>query len=253
VLHFAAKIVVPESVAQPLDYYHNNVEGVRVLLECVRDFGVKHFIFSSSAAVYGENKKGVCIETDETKPINPYGESKLACEKLIYWTARAHDFNYLIFRYFNVAGADESMRIGVKKDQLTHLIPICIQAAMGKREKLVIAGSDYDTPDGTCVRDYNHVTDVAIAHGLGAEYLEKNAESQIMNIGSKKGFSVLEVAEEVNRITAMRYEYGPRRDGDPAILVADASKIEGVLGYRPKFSLADMIRSDLAFRKKNDV
>ena len=171
VMHFAAKIVVPESVEKPLEYYHNNVEGVRVMLAVMTKHNIKNVIFSSTAAVYGQPQKGICQEEDETKPINPYGETKLASEKMIQWVANAYDMNYCIFRYFNVAGAHDSLKIGLNRDNLTHIIPITVQTALKVRESMNIFGDDYDTEDGTCVRDYIHVSDLAYAHVLGMKYI----------------------------------------------------------------------------------
>ncbi|MDR0500364.1 MAG: UDP-glucose 4-epimerase GalE [Coriobacteriales bacterium] len=170
-MHFAAKLIVPESVTEPLAYYDNNVCGLRTMLESMVQNDIKNVVFSSTAAVYGEPDKPICHEDDNNLPINPYGETKLACERMIKWVAAAHDMNYAIFRYFNVAGADESLTIGLDKDQLTHLIPLIMQTALGLRDKLSIFGNDYETPDGTCIRDYIHVTDLAQAHVLGAEYI----------------------------------------------------------------------------------
>lgn len=249
VMHFAAKIVVPESVKEPLEYYHNNVEGVRVLLEAMRDSKVRNIVFSSTAAVYGE-ASGVCDENSPTKPINPYGETKLACEQLIKWSALAYDMNYVIFRYFNVAGADESLKIGLMKDQLTHLIPVAIQGILGIREYLTIYGNDYPTKDGTCVRDYIHVSDLAYAHVLGAKYLLSGGQSEIMNLGSNNGFTVLEVAQAVNEIAPLKYIIGDRRDGDPAYLIASNDKAKTILKWNPKYSLKDIVLSDYNYRKK---
>lgn len=249
VMHFAAKIIVPESVKLPLEYYYNNVEGVRVLLEVMKENDVKKIVFSSTAAVYGE-ASGVCYETSETKPINPYGETKLACEKLISWVANAHDFKYVIFRYFNVAGADPSMTFGLMKDQLTHLIPVAIQGILGIREKLMIYGNDYPTKDGTCIRDYIHVSDLAYAHVLGAHYLMNGGASEIMNLGSNKGFSVLEVAKAVNEIAPLKIEIGPRRDGDPAELIASNEKARTLLHWEPKYTLKDIVNHDYQYRQK---
>lgn len=249
VMHFAAKIVVPESVGKPLDYYYNNVEGVRVLLECVVEHGIKRFVFSSTAAVYGD-AKGVCHEDDVLAPINPYGETKLAVEKMIRWTANAYDLSYVVFRYFNVAGADKTLEIGYKNNKATHLIPIANEAALGIRDQLNIYGNDYDTEDGTCIRDYVHVTDLAQAHVLGVEYLEKGGASKTMNLGSNKGFSVLEVVKTLEKIAPVKYAYAPRRDGDPALLVASNDQAKKVLGWEPKLTLEDMIKSDLAYHKK---
>ncbi len=249
VMHFAAKIVVPESVEKPLDYYYNNVEGVRVLLESVVKHDIKSFVFSSTAAVYGD-AKGVCHEDDITKPINPYGETKLAVEKMIKWTASAAGFKYVVFRYFNVAGADKTLEIGYKSSRSTHLIPIANEAALGIRDHLDIYGTDYETKDGTCVRDYIHVTDLAQAHVLGVEYLNKGGDSQTMNLGSNEGYSVLEVVKAVEKIVPIKYQYADRRAGDPAVLIASNDQAKNILGWEPKLSLEDMIVSDLNYHKK---
>lgn len=250
VMHFAAKIVVPESVEFPLEYYHNNVEGVRLLLDSMVRHGVKNIVFSSTAAVYGEPSEGVCYEDDYKLPINPYGESKLACERLIHWTSNAHDLNYVIFRYFNVAGADDSLEIGLKKDLVTHLIPVAIQAALGIRKELKIFGDDYKTNDGTAVRDYIHVTDLAKAHVLGAKYLINGGKSDVFNLGSNSGYSVLEVVNAANEITKIPYSFDERRAGDPAMLIANIDKATKTLNWKPLKSLKEMIESDLAYRKK---
>jgi UDP-glucose 4-epimerase len=249
VMHFAAKIVVPESVKEPLEYYYNNVEGVRVLLETMKDFNIKKLVFSSTAAVYGE-ASGICQEDMITKPINPYGETKLACEKMIQWVANAHDFKYVIFRYFNVAGADASLKIGLMKDQLTHLIPVAIQGIIGLRDHLTIYGNDYPTKDGTCIRDYIHVSDLAYAHVLGAHYLMSGGNSETMNLGSNSGYTVLEVAKAVNSIAPLKVVIGERRDGDPAELIASNDKAKRILKWVPKFNLEDIVRSDYNYRKK---
>ena len=249
VMHFAAKIVVPESVKEPLEYYYNNVEGVRVLLEVMKEFNVKKIVFSSTAAVYGE-ASGVCHEDDPTVPINPYGETKLATEKMIKWVSNAYGFNYVIFRYFNVAGADQSLKIGLMKDQLTHLIPVAIQGIIGLRDHLMIFGDDYPTKDGTCIRDYIHVSDLAYAHVLGAHYLANGGTSETMNLGSNAGFTVREVAEAVNAIAPLKVVMGPRRDGDPAELVASNEKAKQILHWSPKYNLKDIVQSDYLYRKK---
>lgn len=249
VMHFAAKIIVPESLKIPLEYYYNNVEGVRVLLEVMNEHNVKKIVFSSTAAVYGE-ASGVCYENSTTMPINPYGETKLACEKLISWVALAHDFTYVVFRYFNVAGADPSLKIGLMKDQLTHLIPVAIQGIIGLRDKLVIYGNDYPTKDGTCVRDYIHVADLAYAHVLGAHYLMNGGKSETMNLGSNAGYTVLEVAQTVNEIAPLKVEIGPRRDGDPAELIASNEKARQILKWVPKYTLKDIVMHDYLYRQK---
>jgi UDP-glucose 4-epimerase len=248
VMHFAAKIVVPESVIEPLEYYSNNVEGVRVLLDSMQAYKIKNIVFSSTAAVYGE-ASGVCYEDDQTQPINPYGETKLATENMIKWVTQAHGMKYLIFRYFNVAGADQSLKIGLKKDQLTHLIPVAIQTLIGVRDQLNIYGNDYDTKDGTCVRDYIHVSDLAYAHVLGASYLTKGGASTTINLGSNQGYSVLEVVKTVQTLGNVKYEIIERRPGDPAKLIASNEKAKKLLHWQPKYNLEDIIRSDFEFRK----
>ena len=250
VMHFAAKLIVPESVTHPLEYYHNNVEGVRIMLEVMVENNIKNVVFSSTAAVYGEPVKPVCEEDDLTKPINPYGESKLACEKLIEWVSKAHDLNYCIFRYFNVAGADESLEIGLDKEKLTHIVPIVNEVALGKREKVMVFGDDYDTPDGTCIRDYIHVTDLAQAHILGAKYILKNNKSLLVNLGSNEGYSVMEVIKEVEKISPVKYEMDARREGDPAKLIASNKRAKEILGWEPKYKLFEIVKSDYDFRAK---
>lgn len=251
VMHFAAKLIVPESLSQPLQYYHNNVEGVRIMLEVMTEFNIKNVVFSSTAAVYGDPVKPICEEEDITLPINPYGASKLASEGMIKWVCNAYQMNYCIFRYFNVAGADKSLEIGLKKDHLTHLVPIVIQAALGMRDKVVVYGDDYDTKDGTCVRDYIHVSDLARAHVLGAKYLVNNHKSLLVNLGSNDGYTVKEVIEEVQKIKPVKYEIGPRREGDPAKLIASNTKAKEILGWAPIYNLKDIIETDMGFRMKN--
>lgn len=251
VMHFAAKLIVPESLDQPLEYYHNNVEGVRIMLEVMTEHNIKNVVFSSTAAVYGEPEKDLCEETDKTNPVNPYGETKLASEKLIKWVCQKYDMNYCIFRYFNVAGADESLEIGLKKDNLTHLIPVTIQTALGMREKMIVFGEDYETRDGSCIRDYIHVSDLAYAHVLGAKYLVKNHKSLLVNLGSNAGYTVKEVISEVEKYMPVNYVIGERRPGDPAKIVASNAKAKELLGWSPKKNLSDMIRTDMEFRKKN--
>jgi UDP-glucose 4-epimerase len=251
VLHFAAKLVVPESMTQPLEYYHNNVEGVRLMLATMVDYNVRNVVFSSTAAVYGNpDGDGTCTEDTPTNPINPYGASKLAAENVIRWVSEAHGINYCIFRYFNVAGADASLEIGLLKDNVTHLIPVALQAGLGIRDSMTVMGSDYPTPDGTCVRDYIHVTDLAKAHVLGAEQLMRSDESLLANLGSGTGFSVTQVLAEAEKHIHVPHTYGERRAGDPAQLVASNEVAKAVLGWVPMLSLGDMITSDLAFRRR---
>jgi UDP-glucose 4-epimerase len=251
VMHFAAKLIVPESVAKPLEYYYNNIEGLRTLLEVMTNFNIKNIVFSSTAAVYGESGKDICDEDDITKPINPYGATKLADEEMIKWVCSAYNMNYCIFRYFNVAGADESLEIGLLKDNLTHLVPIVVQTALGIRQKMLVFGNDFDTPDGTCVRDYIHVSDLAIAHVLGAKYLLKENKSLLVNLGSNEGYSVMDVIKEVEKILPVNYEIVGRRAGDPAKLIASNNKAKSILGWSPKYTLKDIIKSDMDFRIKN--
>jgi UDP-glucose 4-epimerase len=253
VMHFAAKLIVPESVSKPLEYYYNNIEGMRTMLEVMIEFGIKNVVFSSTAATYGNPVKPICEEDDYTKPINPYGNTKLADEFLIKDVCNAYNMNYCIFRYFNVAGADESLEIGLKKDNLTHLIPIVIQAALGLREKVIVYGDDYDTRDGTCIRDYIHVSDLARAHVLGAKYILENNKSILLNLGSNEGYTVKEVIDEVSKIMPVKYEIGPRRPGDPAMLIASNKKAKEILGWSPKYTLKDIIRTDMEFRKKISI
>jgi len=250
VMHFAAKLIVPESVKQPLEYYYNNVEGVRLLLEVMIEYNVKNIVFSSTAAVYGEPTKPVCEEDDVTFPINPYGASKLATEDMIKWVSNAYDMNYCIFRYFNVAGADESLEIGLDKDNITHLVPIVTQTILGLRDKMKIFGDDYDTEDGTCIRDYIHVTDLAQAHILGAKYIINNNQSLLVNLGSNNGYSVKEVIDIASKYGVVNYDVEGRREGDPAKLIASNYKAKEILGWTPKYNLDDMIKTDLKFRRK---
>jgi len=254
VMHFAALLVVPESVKKPLAYYYNNVEGVRLLLEVMNEFNVKNIVFSSTAAVYGIPKNGLCTEGDLTLPINPYGQTKLVCEKMIDDCFVAYGINYVIFRYFNVAGAHSNNKIGYLRKDPTHLIPLIIQSALGLRGQLKIYGNDYNTHDGTNVRDYIHVLDLAYAHVLGVDYLLANKTcNAIINLGSNKGFSVKEVIEEANKIIKVDYEYAPRREGDPDTLVAANTRAKVLLNWEPKLGLDKMITSELEFRKIKGV
>jgi UDP-glucose 4-epimerase len=249
-LHFAARLIVPESVEQPLAYYRNNVEGLRTMLAAMVACGVRNVVFSSTAAVYGEPNGLACLEDDYPLPINPYGETKLACERMIRWVAAAHDMNYGIFRYFNVAGADSSLEIGLDKDQLTHLIPLIMQTALGLRSILEVYGNNYDTSDGTCVRDYVHVSDLAQAHVLGAEYLTEGKGSFLTNLGSGQGYSVAEVIAVAERMFDFAWEYAPRRAGDPTRLTADISRARTLLDWQPQLSLEQMLRSDYDYRRR---
>lgn len=244
VLHFAAKSLVGESMAEPLDYYRNNVAGTIALLTTMKEHSVDRIVFSSTAAVYGEPER-VPIEEDAPKrPTNVYGDTKWFIEKMLQNLNRAYDLKSVSLRYFNAAGADPGGAAGEDHTPETHLIPVALDVALVKREKLTLYGSDYPTPDGTCVRDYVHVSDLAQAHVLALERLEAGqAECEAFNLGNGKGFSVLEVVEAIRRITghSIPTEFSGRRAGDPAVLVASSELAESLLGWRPKFANIDVI------------
>lgn len=254
VIHFAAFSLVGESVSNPLKYYENNIYGTKVLLEAMVANGVKRIVFSSTAATYGEPENIPILETDRTCPTNPYGETKLAMEKMFKWTAQAHGMSYVSLRYFNACGADQCGHIGEAHNPESHLIPLILQVPNGKREAISIYGTDYDTPDGTCIRDYIHVTDLASAHILAVEYLLRGGESDIFNLGNGVGYSVREVIETARTVTghpipAVEVE---RRAGDPARLVASSEKARRVLGWRPTHdSLEEIISSAWNWHKNN--
>lgn len=253
VMHFAAKIVVPESVRKPLMYYENNTGGAINLLKAMRACGVSKFIFSSTAAVYGEPEKMPIAEDYPLDPVNPYGRSKAAVESLLRDLSAAEDFKYVSLRYFNVAGADPEGQIGETKPDATHLITMCVRTACGKRDKLYIYGTDYPTPDGTCIRDYIHVMDLAEAHILALDYLMAGGESEVFNCGYGRGYSVKEVVEQAKVVTGVDFpvEYAPRRPGDPPELVADSKKIREKLGWEPKYDdLGFIIKTAWEWEKK---
>ena len=237
VMHFAAFSLVGESVERPLEYYENNVAKPVRLLSVMRDHGVNRFIFSSSAAVYGVPENIPILETDRAEPTNPYGRSKLFIEKILADCDTAHGLKYSSLRYFNAAGADEGGEIGEDHAPETHLIPIVLQVALGQREQLDIYGTDWETRDGTCIRDYIHVTDLATAHILAAQRLMDGGESVVYNLGCQSGYSVKEIIEIARRVTGRpvpAVEVG-RRPGDPARLVASSEKIMAELGWSPRF------------------
>ena len=243
VIHFAGSIIVPESVTNPLAYYHNNTVKSRALMEsCVRT-GVRHFIFSSTAAVYGMPEDNPVREDAPLKPLSPYGTSKLMTELMLADVARAHDFRYVALRYFNVAGADPEGRSGQSTPQATHLIKVACQTALGKRSRIDVFGTDYPTPDGTCVRDYIQVTDLVRAHSAALGYLRQGGESAVFNCGYTKGYSVLEVIDAVKRISGRDFEVrlADRRAGDPAAIVAASDKIRSTLGWQPEYDDLDVI------------
>lgn len=235
--HFAAKIVVPESVSDPLGYYLANTVKTRALIEAAVGAGVRHVIFSSTAAVYGEPETVPVTETVPLNPINPYGRSKLMSEWMIADAAAALGFSYVVLRYFNVAGADPQGRSGQSSPNATHLIKVATQAALGQRERLDVYGTDYPTPDGSCLRDYIQVTDLAEAHRLALDHLRHGGESLVMNCGYGRGYSVLEVVEVVKRVSGKDFSVRicPRRPGDPARIVAGAERIRERLGWVPRY------------------
>ncbi|WP_446655554.1 UDP-glucose 4-epimerase GalE [Blastomonas sp.] len=245
ILHFAGSVVVPESVSDPLKYYSNNTVKSRALIESAIQGGVKHFIFSSTAATYGTpDRDGPISEDTAQKPINPYGTSKLMTEWMLRDVAFAHDFNYCALRYFNVAGADPQARTGQSTAGATHLIKVAVEAALGKRESVAVFGTDFDTPDGTGVRDYIHVSDLAHAHVLALEALIENPkESHFLNCGYGHGYSVLEVLDAVDRVTNRKIVrlLSDRRAGDPASLTADSSAIRARFGWVPRYDDLDTI------------
>ncbi|MEO1190680.1 MAG: UDP-glucose 4-epimerase GalE [Pseudomonadota bacterium] len=236
VAHFAGSILVPESVTDPLKYYKNNTVKTQELLAATCAAGVKRFIFSSTAAVYGQPEVSPIAETTPLDPLSPYGSSKLMSETMIRDAARALGLSYVILRYFNVAGADPAGRSGQSSLNATHLIKVASQAAQGQRDHLQLFGTDYPTPDGTCVRDYIHVTDLADAHILAYQHLQAGGESQTLNCGYGRGFSVKEVIEVVKQVAGKDFPVieAPRRDGDPPSLVAEAAQIRERLGWEPK-------------------
>ena len=243
VIHFAAYSLVGESVTNPLKYYDNNLYGTKVLLEAMIKNNVNKIVFSSTAATYGEPENIPILETDRTCPTNPYGETKLAMEKMFHWASKAHGLSYVSLRYFNACGADATGQIGEAHNPESHLIPLVLQVPNGKRESVSIYGTDYDTPDGTCIRDYIHVTDLAQAHILAVEYLANGGESDIFNLGNGVGYSVREVIETARSVTGhpIPATEVPRRAGDPARLVASGEKAKKILGWEPKIKKLDEI------------
>ena len=254
IMHFAGSIIVPESVENPLKYYHNNSAKSRALIESAVRTGVRHFIFSSTAATYGVPEESPVKESAPKRPINPYGMSKLMTEIMLEDVSKAHDFNYCALRYFNVAGADPKCRTGQSTAGATHLIKVAVEAALGKRSHVSVFGTDYDTPDGTGVRDYIHVSDLARAHVLALEALMANpAANHILNCGYGRGFSVLEVLDAVDRVTNMTIErrLEDRRAGDPDSLISDNRAILERFPWRPEHADLDRIVSHaLAWERK---
>ena len=253
VIHFAAHTIVPESVENPLKYYGNNTCNTRNLLQCCQQAGVSHFIFSSTAAAYGIPQDTVCSEDTPTAPINPYGTSKLMSEMMLRDLSAASPLRHVILRYFNVAGSDPEGQIGQSTHNATLLIKVAAEVAVGKREKLLVFGDDYPTPDGTGVRDYIHVSDLADAHIQALDYLRKGGESTLLNCGYGHGFSVREVIDAVNRVNGspIKIEQHPRRAGDPPALVAAVDKIHRTLDWTPKYDdLEFIVRTSLDWERK---
>lgn len=246
VIHFAANSLVGESMQIPLKYYNNNVYGTQVLLEAMVANDVKRIVFSSTAAVYGEPECVPILENDRTKPTNTYGETKLAMEKMMKWADVAYGIKYIALRYFNVAGANKNGLIGEDHNPETHLIPLILQIPLGKREKIMVFGDDYQTKDGTCIRDYIHVIDLIDAHILAMNKLRKGYDSDVFNLGNGSGFSVKEMIEAAKKVTGcdIPVEITGRRSGDPAVLVASSKKARKILGWTPKFTnIEEVIRS----------
>ena len=243
VIHFAANSIVGESMEKPLLYFNNNVYGMQVLLEAMVRHGVDKIVFSSTAAVYGEPKRVPIHEDDETCPTNTYGETKLTMEKMMKWVSRANGVRYVSLRYFNAAGALPDGSIGEDHATETHLIPLILQVPTGRRDHITVFGDDYPTPDGTCLRDYIHVVDLADAHVLALEYLRKGGASDIFNLGNGQGFSVKEMIAAAEKATgrSIKVEIGARRAGDPAQLIASSEKAHSVLGWKPQFTDVEQV------------
>ncbi|HIT92547.1 MAG TPA: UDP-glucose 4-epimerase GalE [Candidatus Stercorousia faecigallinarum] len=245
VIHFAACSLVGESMEKPLKYYDNNLCGTKVLLDSMVANGIDKIVFSSTAATYGEPERIPILETDKTEPTNTYGETKLSMEKMFKWVGKAHGLRYVSLRYFNACGAHNSGIIGEDHNPESHLIPLILQVPNGKREFISIYGGDYDTKDGTCVRDYIHVTDLAQAHILAVKYLQNGNKSEIFNLGNGIGFTVKEVIDTARKVTAhpIPAKITPRRAGDPAQLIASSEKAKEILGWKPEHNSLEEIIS----------
>lgn len=254
VVHFAANSLVGESMEQPLKYFNNNVYGMQVLLEAMVRHGVLQIVFSSTAAVYGEPERVPILESDRTAPTNPYGETKLAMEKLMHWVSRANGVRFVSLRYFNVAGAAEDGSIGEDHAPETHLIPLILQVPLQKRAQITVFGDDYDTPDGTCIRDYIHVLDLVDAHLRALAHLRAGGSSDIFNLGNGMGFSVKEMIEAARAATgeAIPVARGARRAGDPGQLVASSEKARRVLHWQPRYTdMAEIVKSAWKWHKSH--
>lgn len=251
IVHFAAFAYVGESVENPGMYYENNVTGSINLIKAASEAGVKKFVFSSTCSLYGNPEIIPITEKESIKPINPYAKTKHMIENVLQDFERSSGLNYVALRYFNAAGAHKSGEIGESHDPEPHLIPLVLQAALGKREKILIFGDDYSTPDGTCIRDYIHVTDLAKAHILALEYLDKGNTSTIINLGTGSGYSVKELIDVAEKVTGekINQEIAPRREGDPAVLVADNSYAKATLGWQPEYDLEGIISTAWKWHK----
>ncbi|HWS03870.1 MAG TPA: UDP-glucose 4-epimerase GalE [Gammaproteobacteria bacterium] len=256
VMHFASYIQVGESVEKPSMYYRNNVTNTQVLLDAMVEHGIKYFIFSSTAATFGEPEYTPIDEAHPQKPINPYGHSKLMVEQILRDFDHAYGLKSVSLRYFNAAGADPDGELGERHIPETHLVPLVLQAASGRRGNITIFGVDYDTPDGTCIRDYIHVNDLCSAHLLGLEHLVAGGESKAFNMGNGQGYSIKEVIDVAKKVTGNDFavSLGERRDGDPARLVADSTLLQKELGWKPEYAdLETIIRHAWAWEQKSDV
>ncbi len=253
IIHFAASIVVPDSVRDPLGYYRNNTANARTLLEAAVKNGVQHFIFSSTAAVYGNPQNIPVAEDAPLHPMSPYGNSKLMIETMLRDVATAHPLRYVTLRYFNVAGGDPDGRTGQATVGATHLIKVAVETALGLRPQIEVYGTDYPTPDGTCIRDYIHVTDLVSAHSAALKHLRAGGGSETFNCGYGHGYSVLQVIEAVKRVAARDFavRHSARRPGDPAAIVADATRIRAALGWQPRYDDLDtIVRHALAWERR---
>ena len=253
IIHFAAKIVVPESVSDPLGYYENNTAKARSLIACAVKSGIRHFIFSSTAAVYGEPKANPVTESEPLLPVSPYGRSKLMVEWMLEDTSRAHDLRHVVLRYFNVAGADPKGRTGQSTPNATHLIKVAVQAALGHRKGMEVFGTDYPTPDGSCLRDYIQVTDLVRAHMDALRYLRQGGDSLTCNCGYAKGYSVLDVIGVVKKVSGVDFPVtlSGRRPGDPTAIVASNTRVREKLGWTPLFDdLPTIVKQALDWERR---
>lgn len=254
IVHFAGSVVVPDSMRDPLAYYRNNTMTTRSLLNAAVKCGINRFIFSSTAAVYGNPDQAPVPESAPTRPLSPYGSSKLMTEIMLHDVAAAHDMNYVVLRYFNVAGADPRARIGLATVGATHLLKIAVEAATGQRAKVDVYGTDYPTPDGSCIRDFIHVSDLAQAHRAALSYLRDGGTSATLNCGYGRGYSVLQTIEAVRRVSGRNFavQYAPRRPGDIMTMIADTSRIRGTLDWTPQYDDLDTIAAHaLAWEEKS--